>query len=223
MTRWDAGHVLFITFRIFDLLADYGVFGFTSKQPSWEEVMVGSWSFYAHVDTTKYISLTSAIIGTLLFVPDLFVFARKLGLAQEIGGVFNWYKPTQKAAMGIMVSTLLLESIPQLVCSCIIIDNYSSALDSYEAVTLPIISASMTATTILSDAFFLAKLCCGRTRCCSCCCTCCHCDVSDLFDDGKGGTPAAAGDTAAGTNTVTITNPSFAEATFGGSGDNSLV
>eukprot|EP00729_Bicosta_minor_P021272 gene21272-7353_t len=109
LTHWDVGHVLFITFRMFDLLTDYGVIGFTSKQPSWEEVMYNSWSIYAHVDPTKYISLTSAIIGTLLFVPDLFVFARKLGLAQEIGGVFNWYKPTQKAAMVIMVSTLLLE------------------------------------------------------------------------------------------------------------------
>ena len=56
-------------------------------------------------DPIKYTSLISSIFGTLLFIPDIFVFARKLGLAQKVGGCFSWYKPSKKAALPASATT----------------------------------------------------------------------------------------------------------------------
>merc|ERR1712147_27954 len=91
----------------------------------------------------------------------------------------------------IMLSTLLLESIPQVFCAIIILASYSDkGVTGAEFVILPVISVGMTLTTILSDCLFLFRLCCGA-RCskssfCSSICCCCYleeCDASPLFDN----------------------------------------
>jgi len=192
ITRWDLLHVVFFSSRIFDLMTDWGMFGFTIQQPNWDEVMQGYHTtddddreLIDWADPIKYMSLISSIFGTLLFIPDIFVFARKLGLAQKLGGCFNWYNPSRKASAIIMGLTLLLESVPQLICAVFIIIHYGYR-GSLRSVIPAIVSAVMTSTTILSDTVFFFKLCCGHTNCCSSCwCACCHCDVSNLFDDKR--------------------------------------
>lgn len=176
ITRWDLLHVAFFGFRVFDLFTDFGVYGFTAQKPDWDGVMR-----QAKGTTVKYMSLISAIIGAVLFVPDIFVYARKLGLNKdgEGGGFFNLYNPSQKAAIVIMCATLLLESIPQLVSALMIIHRYSWQTDT-SVVTLPIVSFVLSCTTLLTDSFFLFKLCCGKCFD-TCCGKCCHCDISGLF------------------------------------------
>jgi len=208
VTRWDVLHVAFFCTRIFDLMMDWGMFGFTMHGHDWDEVMEVSTGSVdqanSGVDVSectflhpaagfecgteplqfgriiKYMSLAASIFGTLLFIPDIFVFARKIGLAQKLGGCFNWYKPSRNASAIVTGLTLLLESIPQLFCAYYIIDNYAYA-GSLAAQTIAIISAASSAITILTDTLFFSKLCCGHTKCCSCWCKCCHCDVSKLY------------------------------------------
>jgi hypothetical protein len=115
--------------------------------------------------------LASSILGLLLFIPDIFVFGRKLGLDKTVGGVFNWYKPTRKASMIIISLTLFCESIPQLVCAATLILVLGGQI-GLNQVVLPIVSFTMTSTTLLADAYFLVKL-------CGCCC----CNADGIFED----------------------------------------
>ena len=65
-----------------------------------------AWSFW------PALSLTSALIGTLLFIPDTFVFSKKYGWAEH--GLFNWSSPSPFASKCLLVTTILLETVPQI-------------------------------------------------------------------------------------------------------------
>lgn len=58
-------------------------------------------------------SLTSALIGTLLFIPDTFVFSKKYGWAEH--GLFTWSSPSPLASKCLLVTTMLLETVPQII------------------------------------------------------------------------------------------------------------
>lgn len=177
--RSDVVAIVFFSLKTFDLNTDFGVYRFQTRRPDWESV------FYSDFegDFVKYGSLSTAIIGALLFIPEIFVLAAKVHMSDKL----KLSKPTRKWSIVIMILSLFLESVPQLCAAVFIGFRYvlfnGGYDDSFGIVTFPIVAASFSLVSIISDSTFLFKLCCGKG--CCCCCTCC--DVSDMFSKEAGG------------------------------------
>lgn len=127
--RWVMLHVAFFGFRFFDLFTDWGVFWalMTDRfrfddgaQLSWLDYLIGGDNLNCGLPVMKIVVLTSSICGTLLFIPDIFVYARKLRLAQKLGDRFTCYNPDRNTSIIIMCLSLLLESMPQMYCTILI-------------------------------------------------------------------------------------------------------
>lgn len=175
ITRKDLWHLFLFSCRIFDIFTDFGIVAFTAHRPDFpvtvrmSDLDVESYvSYYEGCSqreceygylavTVKDISMFSAIAGVLLFIPEVFVFGRKFGLANQLGGCFAWYKPTTTGAFLIVLLSWTMESLPQFACSYIIIEEYGLKV-GYAFVALPIISAIFTCFTIFVDLIFLWKL-----------------------------------------------------------------
>lgn len=188
--RSDMLSIAFFSMKTFDLYTDFGVYKFQTQRPDWENVFYSEFAPWQG-EFVKYALLSTAIIGTLLFIPEIFLLAAKVDLSADL----KWPKPTRKWSIVIVTLSLLLESVPQLACAGYIGIRYlyfngqriydpnvrctAGICDSWPLVTLPIVAASFSLISIISDATFLFKLCCGK-RCC-CCCACC--DVSAIFSE----------------------------------------
>lgn len=181
--RSDVLSIVFFSLKTFDLNTDFGVYKFQTQRPDWESVFIDRDARYSGFegDIVKYGSLSTAIIGALLFIPEIFVLAAKVHLSDDL----KWSKPTRKWSIVIMTLSLFLESVPQLCFAVFIglryIQFVGPFFGSFGIVTFPIVAASFSLISIISDATFLFKLCCGK-RCC-CCCACC--DVSAIFSEAK--------------------------------------
>lgn len=156
-TDKDTFFITMFSFRIFDLFTDLGVFKYTVQKVDFQHVMG------ALAAPAKYMSLASTIIGFLLFIPEACVFGRKLGLNKKLGACcnfFNLYRPSRTAAAVVMGLSFLLESIPQVISSSMIIFKYNRLV--YTGFGLPELSIILTGLSVVIDGTFLAKLTFGK-------------------------------------------------------------
>merc|ERR1719272_873567 len=153
----DTLYIATFSFRIIDLFTDLGVYKYTVQRVDFQFVMG------ALAAPVKYMSLASTIIGFLLFIPEAFVFGQKLGLSKKLGAgcnFFNLYRPSRKAAVVIAGLSFLLESIPQLISSSMIIFKYDAI--AYNGFGIPALSLILTGLTMLIDCNFLIKVAFGK-------------------------------------------------------------